>query len=130
MKLSKIIESQDSLKKFSNLNLKELNLGYPDVRKVMKLISFVDEEFKIFQKTINDLVKKYGKMNDEKKQIEIRIDSNEYIEYKKEYEELLNSEVDLKIGKIKMNLDPTAIEITFNDAIILENFFEWGENGK
>ena len=126
MKLKQIIDSHQSINKLSSLNLPDLNLKFPEIRKIMKLVSKVNEEYQIFQKSVNDLIYKHGKINEKTGKPEIETNSVEFIAYDKDFKEIVDSEIELEFDPIELKVDATKLNLTMQDLINLEIFFNWG----
>ena len=124
--LKQIVDSYDSLLKFSTLKVTDLNLSsYSDIRNITKLTNQIKEEFKIFQKTINELIEKYGQKNEKTGNFEIKGNTKEFEAYKSEYDELLKSEIEFEHNKIKIKVNIQKFELSIYDIEMLEIYFDW-----
>ncbi len=70
--------------------------------KLAKIVRVVNEELTTFDKTKNDLVKKYSKEKNDEGEDFITVDSPEMDEFMKEFDPLVNSEVELEFTPITL----------------------------
>ena len=103
--------------------------------KLAKLVMKLNEQFKVIEEVRQGLIKKYGEAND-KGQTEVKQESEKWIEFVSEFNELMAQEVEIVIGKVKLpekvastcdkcshNMDK-PFEIEPNILIVLDKFVE------
>ena len=126
VKLNDLINSTETLQKLAKKDFKA-KLAWT----IAKLLKLVENEIQGFNDTRMNLINKYGVkdaegqlITDDKGNCKIEADSLE--QFTNELNELLDTEVELNINKIDMNL-LEDIDFTPADMVALEPFVDIGE---
>ncbi len=90
---------------------------------IARLASKINVEMKAIEEVRLGLVKKYGKEN-EKGNVEIKPDSEKWNEFIKEFNELMNQEIEFVFDKVKIPSDIEGIEFEPSFLMALEKFVE------
>ena len=69
--------------------------------KLSKLVMKLNEQFKVIEEVRNGLIKKYG-VADEKGQITVKPDGENFPKFVDEFNELMSQEVEIAPGKVKL----------------------------
>lgn len=111
--MSKMVDAHASLEKFSMVNNLPIRIGIP----FSKLLRKSTEVYQDFISLRNKLVKEYGECVDEKTQAYKVLDTEKEGVYKKEYEELCNSEIEVEFEKVGIIIDEfeRRFNINFNE---------------
>ncbi len=103
--------------------------------KIAKLVSILNEQFKVIEEVRTGLIKKYG-AQDERGQTLVKQEGENWTKFVGEFNELMSQEVEVKFDKVKLpekvastcdkcshNMD-RAFEIEPQVLIALDNFIE------
>ena len=69
--------------------------------KLAKLVKKLDEQFKVIEEVRTGLIKKYGE-TDDKGQIQVKPDGENFPKFAGEFNELMSQEVEMVIEKVKL----------------------------
>jgi hypothetical protein len=87
---------------------------------LVKLVTKLDEQFKIIETTRQGLIKKYGEP-DGKGSINVKQDGDNWDKFVVEFNELMAQEVEVVFDKVKL---PETLEIETSVILPLEKFIE------
>lgn len=120
--LGDIVINRESLKKLSASTFSNFKTSY----QISKLIKNLDEELRFFDEENQKIIKKYGKEDPESNNYKIPEEDIE--KANKEFQSLLEVEVNLNIDKIDIDVEENSIalkEISPQEIITLEKFFNF-----
>ena len=98
IKLGELKSIEESLKKLITMSL-PIRIAY-NLSKTLKKVS---DELALFEEQKNNLIRKYGSEDEEKKVIEVK-DPEKMVNFAKEINELLGVEMDLEFTPIDISL--------------------------
>jgi len=116
IKLGELKSIEESLKKLITMSL-PIRIAY-NLSKTLKKVS---DELALFEEQKNNLIRKYGSEDEEKKVIEVK-DPEKMVNFAKEINELLGVEMDLEFTPIDISL-LEGKELSAADMINLNMFF-------
>ena len=99
--------------------LVKLELPFHTVRAVGKVVKVVSEELTLVEQKRVELVKKYG-VADEKQNITVAPENME--NFTKEYNEILNTEVDFENGLTVKHLENPIVNLSTQEYFSIEKF--------
>lgn len=113
IKLFKLVEVRDSLRNFLNSGDMPFNISY----RLSDVVPAIDEELKKIEKMNNELVKKYGSVDEKTNAIIVDRNSEKFSEFATEREAFLNEEFKLEIQPISANsLNGSQLKISAVDV--------------
>lgn len=111
-----IVEAAPALSKLSKLDIKA-----QEAVKLARLINKIEAELKPFEETRNKLLKKYGEEIENER---YKIKDENRSEFEKEFQDLLNSEVEIDAEKFTIKSD---VQISAASVIALSDVIEFEE---
>jgi len=117
-----IFDAREPLQKLANKEL-PVKVAYD----LAKMVNKLNEELKAIDEVRNGLVKKYGEVDKESSgQISIKPESGNYSKFVEGITELMNQEVEVVIGKVKLPQEVDGITLQIEPSVLmaLEKFID------
>lgn len=113
--LMEILAAKDVLSSLANTDL-PIKVSYA----LSKLIKILNEEYQDIEKFRTNLVSKYGEPDGEN--IRVRQESDNFPKFMEEYNDFMNTEIEIKTSKIDIDIKKTDIQIKPIDLINIAPF--------
>ena len=126
VKISELLNSTETLQKLSQKDFKA-KLAWS----IARLLKAAETEIQSFNDTRMNLIKKYGEKDESGELItdekgNCKIEPNAIESFSNELNELLNTEVEINVNKIKVD-QLEEVDFTPSEIVILEPFIEFEE---
>jgi len=120
VKLTDVQNAKECMNKLANMDL-PISTSY----KLSKLIKKLNKEYDDIEEFRVQLIKKYGQEDNEQKNIRVNPDSEEFLSFLKEYNEFMETEVDIDIDKLEIKTEELDIKIKSVELLGMEQFVDF-----